>query len=89
MIKGSKVLREVDREENRTYFPITMVDEPYFSIPAEVPPKVLPTKVKPLLQMLHHLLRSLSLLSWLHRRVQKTVIVLCQVMHHSMSPKTN
>jgi hypothetical protein len=36
MIKGSKVLREVDLQEKRTYVPIPMVEEPYFSIPTVV-----------------------------------------------------
>jgi hypothetical protein len=40
MIKGSKVLEEVDLQEKRVYFPISMVEEPYFSIPAVVPPTV-------------------------------------------------
>jgi hypothetical protein len=43
MIKGSKVLREVDLQEKRTYVPIPMVEEPYFSIPAIVPPTVVMT----------------------------------------------
>jgi hypothetical protein len=44
MIKGSKVLREVDLQEKRTYVPIPMVEEPYFSIPAVVPPTVVTTR---------------------------------------------
>jgi hypothetical protein len=44
MIKGSKVLREVDLREKRTYVPIPMVEEPYFSIPAVVPPTVVTTR---------------------------------------------
>lgn len=43
MIKGSKVLREVDLQEKRTYVPFPMVEEPYFSIPTVVPPTVTPT----------------------------------------------
>jgi hypothetical protein len=43
MIKGSKVLREVNLRENRMYVPIPMVEEPYFSIPVVVPPMVVPT----------------------------------------------
>jgi hypothetical protein len=43
MIKESKVLREVDFQEKRTYVPILMVEEPYFSIPAVVPPTVVTT----------------------------------------------
>jgi hypothetical protein len=42
MIKGSKVLREVDIQEKRTYVPLTMVEKPYFSIPTVVPPIVIP-----------------------------------------------
>jgi hypothetical protein len=44
MIKGSKVLREVDLQEKRTHVPIPIVKEPYFSIPAEVPPMFVPTR---------------------------------------------
>jgi hypothetical protein len=44
MIKGSKLLREVDLLEKRTYVPILMVEEPYFSIPAVVPPTVVTTR---------------------------------------------
>jgi len=44
MIKGSKVLREVDLQEKRTYVPIPMVEEPYFSIPAVVLPTVVMTR---------------------------------------------
>jgi hypothetical protein len=44
MIKGSKVLREVDLQEKRTYVPIPMVEEPYFSIPVVVPPTVVTTR---------------------------------------------
>jgi hypothetical protein len=40
MIKGSKVLREVDLQEKRTYVLILMVVEPYFSIPVTIPPTV-------------------------------------------------
>jgi hypothetical protein len=40
MIKGSKVLREVDLQKKRTYVPIPMVEEPYLSIPVVVPPTV-------------------------------------------------
>jgi hypothetical protein len=43
MIKGSKVLREVDLQEKRMYVPFSMVEEPYFSILAVVPPIVIPT----------------------------------------------
>jgi hypothetical protein len=43
MIKGIKVLREVDLQENRTYGLFPMVEEPYFSIPTMVPPTVIPT----------------------------------------------
>jgi hypothetical protein len=43
MIKGSKVLREVDLKENRTYVPISMVEESYFSIPTMFPPTVVIT----------------------------------------------
>jgi hypothetical protein len=43
MIKESKVLREVDFQEKRTYVPILMVEEPYFSIPDVVPPTVVTT----------------------------------------------
>jgi hypothetical protein len=74
MVKGSKVLREVDLQEKRTYVPISMFKEPYFSIHAEVPPIVI--------------LCSLALLSWLCRLVQKIVIVLHLVRHHYMSPIT-
>jgi hypothetical protein len=38
MIKGSKVLKEVDLQEKRTYVLIPMVEEPYFLIHSEVPP---------------------------------------------------
>jgi hypothetical protein len=38
MIKGSKVLKEVDLQEKRTYVLIPMVEEPYFLIHYEVPP---------------------------------------------------
>jgi hypothetical protein len=44
MIKGSKVLREVDLQEKRTYVLIPMVEEPYFSIPTVVPPTVVSTR---------------------------------------------
>jgi hypothetical protein len=44
IIKGSKVLREVDFHEKRMFVSIPMVEEPYFSIPIEVPPTVVPTK---------------------------------------------
>jgi hypothetical protein len=44
MTKGSKVLREVDLQEKRTYVPIPMVEEPYFSIPAMVPAAVVTTR---------------------------------------------
>jgi hypothetical protein len=43
MIKGIKVLREVDLQENRTYGLFPIVEEPYFSIPTMVPPTVIPT----------------------------------------------
>jgi hypothetical protein len=43
MIKGSKVLRDVDLQEKRMYVPFPMVEEPYFSIPTVVPPTVIPT----------------------------------------------
>jgi hypothetical protein len=43
MIKGSKVLREVDLKEKRMYVPFPMVEEPYFSIPIVVPAIVIPT----------------------------------------------
>jgi hypothetical protein len=43
MIKGSKVLREVDLQEKRIHVPFPMVEEPYFSIPIVVPPIVIPT----------------------------------------------
>jgi hypothetical protein len=43
MTKGSKVLREADLQEKRTYVPFPMVEEPYFSIPTVVPPTVIPT----------------------------------------------
>jgi hypothetical protein len=46
MIKGSKVFREVDLQEKRTYVPIPMVEEPYFSIPVVVPPTVVTTRGK-------------------------------------------
>jgi hypothetical protein len=46
IIKGSKVLREVDLQEKRMFVSIPMVEEPYFSIPIEVPPTVEPTKSK-------------------------------------------
>jgi hypothetical protein len=35
---------EVDLQEKRTYVPIPMVEEPYFSIPAVVPPTVVTTR---------------------------------------------
>jgi hypothetical protein len=44
IIKGSKVLREIDLQEKRMFVSIPMVEEPYFSIPIEVPPTVVPTK---------------------------------------------
>jgi hypothetical protein len=44
MIKGSKVLREVDLQEKRMYVPILMVEEPYFSIPTVFPPTVVTTR---------------------------------------------
>jgi hypothetical protein len=59
MIKGSKVLREVDLQEKRMYVPFSMVEEPYFSIPIVVPPTVIPTMGEPLLQMWHHLVQLL------------------------------
>jgi hypothetical protein len=46
MIKGSKVIKEVDLQEKRTYVPFPMVEEPYFSKPTEVPPTVIPTVSK-------------------------------------------
>ena len=36
MIRGSTVPREINLEEKRTYVPMPMVEEPYFSIPTEV-----------------------------------------------------
>jgi hypothetical protein len=44
MIKGSTVLQELDLQEKRMYVPILMVEEPYFSIHAEVPPIVVPNE---------------------------------------------
>jgi hypothetical protein len=100
MIKGSNALREVDLQENRMYVLILMVEESYFSILVEVPPKVVPTgsetpstKVASPVQLLQskmlHLLCSLILLRQLHMRVQKTVVVLYQVTHHCRSPRAN
>jgi hypothetical protein len=43
MIKGSKVLREVDLQKKGMCVPIPMVEEPYFSIPVVAPPAVVPT----------------------------------------------
>jgi hypothetical protein len=43
MMTGSKVLREVDLQEKRTYIPFSMVEESYFSIPTLVPPTIIPT----------------------------------------------
>jgi hypothetical protein len=93
MIYGGKILREVDLQEKRTYIQFSMVEEPYFSWSHQQSYRLW---VKPLLQMLHdlmqllqskklHLLRILTL-SRLHRKVQKTVVVLCQVTHHCRSP---
>jgi hypothetical protein len=100
MIKGSKVLREVDLQEKRTYVLIPMVEEPYYSIPMWFHQWLYRPEVKPLLQILRHqvqllqskllhLLRSLALLIWLHRRVHKIVVVLRQVTHHCRNPKMN
>jgi hypothetical protein len=79
MMTGSKVLREVDLQEKRTYVPFPMVEESYFSILTLVPPTIIPTVSETLLQMLHHqvqLLQSKKLhllhilaLSRLHRKV--------------------
>jgi hypothetical protein len=44
MIKGSKVLREVDLQEKRMYVLFLMVEEPYFLIPVVVPPTVVTTR---------------------------------------------
>jgi hypothetical protein len=41
--KASKVLREVGHQKKRTYVPISMVEEPYFSISVVVPQTVVPT----------------------------------------------
>jgi hypothetical protein len=75
------------------YVLISMVEEPYFSILVVVPPTVVPTAGETPMQMLHHLVQllqskllhllcNLVLLSQLHRRVHKIVVVLHHVMHH-------
>ncbi|KAJ1256081.1 hypothetical protein BS78_K088500 [Paspalum vaginatum] len=45
MIWGSTTPREVNLQEKRTYVPFPMVEEPYFSMPAEIAPPVQPTVV--------------------------------------------
>ena len=45
MIRESSVRREINLEEKRAYAPIPMVEEHYFSIPAETTPPVQTTVV--------------------------------------------
>ncbi|WVZ92498.1 hypothetical protein U9M48_038558 [Paspalum notatum var. saurae] len=45
MIRGSMAPREVNFQEKRMYVPFPMVEEPYFSMPAEVTPPVQPTVI--------------------------------------------
>ncbi|KAJ1274736.1 hypothetical protein BS78_05G084000 [Paspalum vaginatum] len=45
MIRGVTAPREVNLQEKRTYVPFPMVEEPYFSMPAEEAPPVQPTVV--------------------------------------------
>jgi hypothetical protein len=100
MIKGSKVLREVNLQENRMYVPILMVEEPYFSILVVVPPMVVPTggetptanvaspSATTTEQVASPSAQPSSSES-VAQKVHKTLMVLHQVTHYCRSTKMN